>query len=314
MVLNNFDKMSDIGNRPLDEGWWNSILTDEEKYQLDTSLEGNNRISPISNERNNWAELEKVFKNDAILTLKVVGYNRGGLLVQGEGVQGFVPVSHLGDVPCTLGDDERKTILSEYVNNEIQVKIIEFVPREERIVFSERAARAGEGKRKSIFANIHPGDVVTGTVTNITDFGVFVDLGGIEGLIHVSELSWGRVQFPGDILCVGQRIEAQVITISEENARIALSYKRLEKNPWDSIQDIYIVGDVVSAKITHVTKFGAFARLKEGVEGLIHVSTIEMSDDFTDLQSILHKDDCVSVKILHIDPEKKRIGLCLQGD
>ena len=136
MVLDNFDNKSDIGNRPLDEGWWNSILTDEEKYQLDPIVEGNNRISPLSNERNNWITLEEVFKNDAILTLRVVGYNRGGLLVQGDGVQGFVPISHLSDVPCTVSDDERKTILGDYVNNEIEVKIIEFVPREERIVFS----------------------------------------------------------------------------------------------------------------------------------------------------------------------------------
>ena len=124
----------------------------------------------------------------------------------------------------------------------------------------------GNGKRSSrIF---HPGDVVWGTVTNVTDFGVFMDLGGLEGLIHVSELSWGRVQRPGDILCDGQRIEAQVLSVSKENARVALSYKRLMKNPWDSIQEIYSPGDVVTAKISSLTKYGAFARLKEGIEGV----------------------------------------------
>ncbi len=314
MPEESFDGKTDNCDNPADESWWDSILMEEEKYQFEATSDASMKCGPISSEKNDWSALEQIYRNDAIITLKVVGFNRGGLLVQGEGVQGFVPVSHLADTPCSLPNDERKTILMEYMDREIQVKIIEFVPNEERIVFSERAALAGEGKRKTIFENICPNDVVTGTVTNITDFGVFVDLGGIEGLIHVSELSWGRVQHPGDILCVGQRIEALVLSVSEANTRIALSYKRLEKNPWESIQDIYDIGDVVAAKITHVTKFGAFARLKEGVEGLIHISTIEAEESFPDLSKLLHKDDCVSVKILHIDPEKKRIGLCLQGD
>jgi len=313
MNLEPLEERGEDGILQPDEGWWDSILADEEKYQNPQNATAVKTVS-IPIEKNNWGYLEGIYKNDAILKLMVTGYNRGGLLIQGDGVQGFVPVSHLVEAPCAMSEEERKKFLSNYSDKELCVKIIEFVPDEERIVFSERAACAGEGKRKLIFANIHPGDVVTGVVTNITEFGVFLDLGGLEGLIHVSELSWGRVEFPGDILCIGQRIEALVLSVSEQNSRIALSYKRLEKNPWDSIEEIYTEGDVVSAKISSVTKFGAFARLKEGVEGLIHVSTIELPPGVQDFSTYLHKDDCVSVKILHIDSMKKRIGLCLQGD
>lgn len=314
MVIDPTEESQDEGIIQVDESWWDSILAEEEKFLSPSSQSSAGKGQLSSTEKNNWQYLEGIYKNDAILKLMVTGFNRGGLLIQGEGVQGFVPVSHLVEAPCSMTEEERKKFLAAYNEKELSVKIIEFVPEEERIVFSERAATAGEGKRKLIFANIHPGDIVSGVVTNITDFGVFLDLGGLEGLIHVSELSWGRVEAPGDILCVGQRIEALVLSVTEQNSRIALSYKRLENNPWDSIEDIYAVGDVVSAKISSITKFGAFARLKEGVEGLIHVSTIDLPPGITDFSSLIHKDDCVSVKILHIDSDKKRIGLCLQGD
>lgn len=296
-----------------DESWWNSILTDEEKYlekPKDRFIPEKQEISHTV--KNDWTFLESVFKNDEIIQLNVTGYNRGGLLVEGTNIQGFVPVSHLVNIPSNLEEEDRKELIQDYVGKDLSLKVIEFVPEDERIVFSERAALAGEGKRKSIFENIHPGDVVWGTVTNVTDFGIFLDLGGLEGLIHVSELSWGRVQHTGDILCVGQRIEAQVLSVSKENARVALSYKRLTKNPWESIHEIYTPGDVVSAKISSLTKYGAFARLKEGIEGLIHVSTIKLPEDTRRIDEFLKIDQCVQVRILHIEIDKKRIGLSLE--
>lgn len=295
-----------------DEGWWVSLLADEEKNIAD------NNQTFLPNQKTNqchidWDQLADVYHKDAIIELDVIGYNRGGVLVQGQNIQGFVPISHLLDVPNTTTDEERKQLLGEYIGKPLQLKIIEFVPEEERIVFSERAAQAGEGKRKLIFSQIKSGDIVSGVVTNVTDFGVFVDLGGLEGLIHVSELSWGRVEHPSDILTLGQQIEALVLNISEQSARIALSFKRLANNPWDSISELYTPGDLVTATITGITKFGAFARLDEGVEGLIHISTIVFPNGQRDISQILHKNECVSVKILHIDPEKKRIGLCLNN-
>ncbi len=295
-----------------DEGWWDSLLADEEKNFSD--CENPTRYPTQRNViyKNNWDYLRNIYQKDSIIELEVVGYNRGGLLVQGEKTQGFVPISHLVNVQSSASEEEKRKVMVEYVGNNIQLKIIEFVPEEERVVFSERAAQAGEGKRKIIFSKIQPGDTVSVSVTNITNFGIFIDLGWLEGLIHLSELSWARVDHPGDILHLGQTINTLVLSVSEESGRIALSYKRLTRNPWESISDYYNSGDIVSAKITAVTKFGAFARLDEGVEGLIHISTIVFPDGRRDIHKIFKKDDCVSVKILHIDPEKKRIGLCLQ--
>jgi small subunit ribosomal protein S1 len=296
-----------------DEGWWNSLLTDEEKYLQSTNENLNQDRSDFNNPaKNDWETLKTIFTNDEVIQLKVAGYNRGGLLVEGSNIQGFVPISHLVSIPSSVEEDDRKELMQNYLGKELSLKIIELVPEDERLVFSERAALAGEGKRKAIFENIQPGDNVWGTVTNVTDFGVFIDLGGLEGLIHVSELSWGRVQNPGDILCEGQRIEAQVLSVSKENARVALSYKRLVNNPWESILDIYSPGDVVTAKITSMTKFGAFARLKEGVEGLIHISTIHIPEPADSIDQYLKIDQCVQVRILHIDKDKKRIGLSLE--
>ena len=148
-------------------------------------------------------------------------------------------------------------------------------------------------------------------VTNVTDFGAFVDLGGVEGLIHVSELSWGRVQHPRAILQVGQKVQALVLQVSEENSRVALSLKRLQPNPWETLAKRYKPGDVIAAQISDILRYGAFARLEEGVEGLIHISSISLSPDQKDLENILRPGQIVQVRILHIDVDRRRLGLGL---
>jgi small subunit ribosomal protein S1 len=214
-------------------------------------------------------------------------------------------------MPGQTSDDERREILAAYVGRTLCLKVIECEPSLERIVFSERAALAGEGRRKQLFQQLKPGELVTGTVTNVTEFGVFVDLGGVEGLIHVSELSWGRVQHPNDVLKIGQQVQTQVIQISEENARVALSLKRLTSNPWETLVKRYKPGDVVTGTITSVMRFGAFARLEEGVEGLIHISSINMPPGVKDIEKVLQIDQSVQVRILHIEIERRRLGLGL---
>jgi small subunit ribosomal protein S1 len=313
MHHNSLQPDSEFPESPPDEQWWDSLLADEEKNSNDVEYPPASAAPSNPSERTDWNYLEKIYHNDSIISLEVTGYNRGGVLVQGENIQGFVPVSHLVNIATVTDEEERKQLLLEYVGQVLNLKIIEFVPEEERVVFSERAAQAGEGKRKLIFSQVKPGDTVSGTVTNVTDFGVFVDLGGLEGLIHVSELSWGRVEHPSDVLSVGRKIDALVLNISEQSSRIALSYKRLEKNPWETVIHNYYPGIIVSARITGLKKFGAFARLDEGIEGLIHISTMHFPDGVRDISQYLHVNDVVSVKILHIDPEKKRIGLCLEN-
>lgn len=294
-----------------DEGWWSSVLTEEENHSAASKTAAAKPTPPPSMTEEDWDHIRAIYAQDEVVSLVVHGYNRGGLLVSGDGLQGFVPISHLLDLPNGASDEERKRILAEYVNRTIQLKVIECTPEQDRIVFSERAALAGEGCRKQLFNVLKPGACIKGKVTNITDFGVFVDLGGLEGLIHVSELSWGRVQHPRDIVTVGQEIQALILQISEENSRVALSLKRLTQNPWDSIEEHYQPGSVVSAKITGTTRYGAFARLEEGVEGLIHISSIDMPEGVTAVEKVLHPGLMVQVKILHIDADRRRLGLAL---
>jgi small subunit ribosomal protein S1 len=294
---------------PPDEGWWASVLSDEEamKGSKDQPVKA---LEPVKDEGVDWARIRSLFERDEVVDLRVHGYNRGGLLVQGNGFQGFVPISHLVNISPGLVEEERKKILSSLVGQILSLKVIECDPDQDRVVFSQRAALAGQGRRTYLFNSLKPGVMVEGVVTNVTDFGVFVDLGGLEGLIHVSELSWGRVQHPNDIVSLGQNLRTVVLQIFEENGRVALSLKRLDVNPWDEIAGKLKPGDVIPAVITKLAKFGAFARLDEGVEGLIHISTFKLQPGER-LEDLLATGDTVQVRILHIEPDKRRLGLCL---
>lgn len=262
----------------LDEGWWASVMADEETVVPSLAKgQANRLVTSIADTLVDWDHVQDLYEQDEVVRLEVYGFNRGGLLARGDGIQGFVPVSHLVEMPCAVEIEERRKALNTYVGKTLLLKVIECEPAQERIVLSERAALAGEGRRRELFNSLKSGEIVYGTVTNVTDFGVFVDLGGLEGLIHVSELSWGRVQHPTDILRIGDSVRALVLMVSEENGRVALSLKRLCPNPWDILMQNYQPGDIVEASITAIMRFGAFARLKEGVEGLIHISTIRKS-------------------------------------
>ena len=294
----------------IDEGWWASVLADEEAH-ASSQKPSVPKASPPGMGTVDWKEVQSLYERDEVVILQVYGYNRGGILVQGEGIQGFVPISHLVDMPCNASEEDRRIVLNEYVGRKLHLKVIECEPSQERIVLSERAALAGQGRRRQLFNTLKPGEIVHGNVTNVTDFGVFVDLGGLEGLIHVSELSWGRVQHPSTILRVDQPVDALVLMISEENGRVALSLKRLQPNPWEVLISNYKTGDLVPATITSIMRFGAFAKLSEGVEGLIHISTIHMPPGRKDLESYLSVGQRVQVRVLHIDAERRRLGLGL---
>jgi small subunit ribosomal protein S1 len=182
------------------------------------------------------------------------------------------------------------------------------------VVFSERAAQAASGSRNQILERLYPGQCVQGSVTNITDFGVFIDLGGVEGLIHVSEISWGRVRHPSDVLEYGQEVQVHVISIDSDRSRVALSLKRMHANPWETAEERYKVGQVVEAVITSMVPYGAFARLEEGLDGLIHVS--EMGEDVGDArpEELLVEGQHVQARVLHVDAIRQRLGLSLKID
>jgi small subunit ribosomal protein S1 len=302
-----------------DDGWWESVLAEDERHappspsrppmhspvRTETKAEEANKIQP------DWAQVQELYHHDQIVTMKVTGSNRGGLLVEGEGLYGFVPFSHLVEMAGRNDTPDREKILGTYVGQSLRLKVIECVPEDGRIVLSERAALAEPGKRSELFHSLHSGGRVQGTVTNITDFGVFIDLGGVEGLIHISELSWGRVVHPNQIVQMGQSLEVQVLDLSSERCRVALSLKRLLPNPWEKVATDFSVGQVLPAAITSVLSYGAFARLDLGVEGLIHASEM-LLEEGQNVKDVLFLGQQVQVRILHVDAAHQRMGLSLR--
>ncbi|MFM8369796.1 MAG: S1 RNA-binding domain-containing protein, partial [Chloroflexota bacterium] len=285
----------------IDEGWWESVLAEESRHTTQTQRlvppkpEVQKEAGKESTEETvtvNWTQIKDLYLKDRIVDLTVTGHNRGGLLVEGDGLFGFVPFSHLIDL---AGKDnlDRSHDLEPYIGRSLRLKVIECVPEDGRVVFSERAAQTEPGKRAELFHSLHAGQNVSGTVTNVTDFGVFVDLGGVEGLIHISELSWGRVTHPSQFVKLGSIIDVQVLDLAPERCRVALSLKRLLPNPWTNAANEFPIGSVHSAMITSVLSYGVFARLdKFGVEGLVHASEIPheegilLKDILSDGQSI----------------------------
>jgi len=295
-----------------DDGWWASVLAEEESrgpYPAGKPQKTEEAGKPSTD----WGKAGRLYHQDEIISMLVTSFNRGGLLVEGEGLNGFVPCSHLVDLPSQAGEDCREDNLSDYVGRPLRLKIIECMPEESRLVFSERAARAEAGKRPELFNTIQTGQHLSGEVTNVTGFGVFVDLGGVEGLIHISELSWGRVSHPNQICKIGQRVDVQVMEVAPERCRIALSLKRLTTNPWEKAQASYPINMVVPAVVTTLVPFGAFARLEEGLEGLIHTSEIPLPPD-RNIKDFLTPGQNVRVRVLQVDATHQRLGLSLKLD
>lgn len=293
-----------------DDGWWASVLAEEENRAIQAMVRSQ-KIEESVKPSSDWERAILLYRQDGIVELTVSGYNRGGLLVEGEGLYGFVPCSHLVDLPFQLAESHREDYLSVYVSRTLRLKVIECVPEEGRMVFSERAARAEAGKRPALFNTIQPGQHISGEVTNVTEFGVFVDLGGVEGLIHISELSWGRVSHPGQVCQVGQQVDVQVMEVAPERCRIALSLKRLLPNPWEFAQDRYPVNTIVPAVVTALAPFGAFARLEEGLEGLIHASEIPLPPNKT-IKDVLLPGQIVQVRVLQVESSRQRLGLSMK--
>lgn len=299
---------------PLEEGWWESVLAEEgrrgqppprPRSRAEHKTESPEKPAP------DWPRVMELYQQDQIVSLKVTGANRGGLLVEGEGIQGFIPFSHLVEPAASNEPAPRENWMERYLGRTLRLKVIECIPEDGRAVFSERAALSEAGKRSELFHSLQPGQRASGRVTNITDFGVFVDLGGAEGLVHISELSWGRVIHPSQIVRLGQDIQVQVLELSPERCRVALSLKRLLPNPWENAPSALREGAVVPAVITSLVSYGAFARLDLGVEGLIHASEISMPEGAA-VKDVLSEGQAVRVRILHVDASRQRLGLSLK--
>ena len=295
-----------------DDGWWASVLAEEEN-RGPAPAGKLQKTEEAGKPSNDWGKAARLYRQDGIISMQVTSFNRGGLLVEGEGLNGFVPCSHLVDLPSQSDEDCREDNLSGYIGRPLRLKVIECMPEESRLVFSERAARAEPGKRPELFTTIQTGQHLTGEVTNVTGFGVFVDLGGVEGLIHISELSWGRVTHPNQICKIGQRVEVQVMEVAPERCRIALSLKRLTTNPWEKAQASYPINGIVPAVVTALVPYGAFARLEEGLEGLIHTSEIPLPPN-RNIEDVLTPGQNVRVRVLQVDAPHQRLGLSMKLD
>jgi small subunit ribosomal protein S1 len=286
-----------------DNGWQHYNPDDHSGLQSD--------YLPYTNQQD-WAQAKNYVENDLSIELSITGYNRGGLLVTWNSLRGFVPASQLVDFPVDVDEATRRELLSKRVGTSLRLRIIELDIAANRLIFSERAAQVESGQRAAVLSELKPGTVCKGRVTNLCDFGAFVDLGGIEGLIHISELSWGRVGHPRDVLSSGQQIDVYIMAVEPDEERIALSLKRLQPDPWESVEKRYEIGQLVEGNITNVVDFGAFACIEEGLEGLIHVSELA-EGQFLHPRNVIDEGDRVVARILNIDGNARRLGLSLRN-
>jgi small subunit ribosomal protein S1 len=262
-----------------------------------------------------WQTAQEYLEQGKLWEGEVTGYNKGGLIVPFGKLRGFVPSSQLPGAPrAKPAEDKRLDQLKGFVGMKLPVKVIEVDRNRRRLILSARAAeREWRAQMKDqLFAEIKEGEVRHGVVSSLCDFGAFIDLGGVEGLVHVSELSWQRVRHPKEVLKVGEEVDAYVLRVDKERQRVGLSIKKLLPEPWAGVSERYVVNQIVQATITNLVDFGAFARIDAGVEGLIHIS--ELSDTPVNHPTeVVSVGDVVTVKILRIDAEHRRLGLSLKG-
>jgi small subunit ribosomal protein S1 len=262
-------------------------------------------------EEKDWLDAEKLLAEATPFNSKIIGYNKGGLLVPLGRLRGFVPASQISLVRrATLGGDTPDQRWSKMVGEAVKVRVIEVDRERRRLILSERAAlqETRETLKDRLLGELKEGDVRTGRVTSVADFGAFVNIDGADGLVHLSEISWERINHPNEVLKVGEEVQVKVISVDHERRRIGLSIRQLQEDPWMRKVKGLREGQLVEGKITHLTKFGAFARLDEELEGLIHIS--ELSEHrINHPKEVVKEGETVTLRVIKIDPERRRIGL-----
>lgn len=249
-----------------------------------------------------WDDLEQAMKDNSTIMGRVIAKTKGGLTVD-VGVHAFMPGSQVAARPVYN--------LDQFVGTDIPVKVVKLNRRRGNLVVSRRlAVEEEEHTRKShALEHIHEGDSVTGVVKNLTDYGAFIDLGGIDGLLHVSDMSYGRIQHPSEMLHVGDSITVKVLKFDREKERISLGMKQISDNPWETVEDRYIIGTRVVGRVVSVTDYGAFVELEAGVEGLIHISEMTWSRRMKHPSKVVHVGDQVESVVLEVKPKERRISL-----
>jgi small subunit ribosomal protein S1 len=265
-------------------------------------------------EQKGWAEVEKMLEESSSFEGRVDGFNKGGLIVPINGLRGFVPASQLGITRrMAVTGETPDARYSKMVGEAITVRVIEVDRKRRRLILSERAAstETRQSIKERVIESLEEGKVYTGRVTSVADFGAFVNVNGADGLVHLSEISWERVTHPSEVLEVGQEVQVKVINIDREKKRIGLSIRALQNDPWQKKVEKYKVGQLVEGVITRLTKFGAFARLEGDLEGLIHISEISETR-IEHPKEKLHDGEVLTLRIIRIDPDQRRIGLSLR--
>ncbi|MBN1452734.1 MAG: S1 RNA-binding domain-containing protein [Anaerolineales bacterium] len=255
-------------------------------------------------EQEDWERAQAMLGSDETVELEIVGWNEGGLLVAFNKLQGFVPNSLAMELRRVYDRQKRNQIKREKIGDRIILKVVEVQVPERRLVLSELET-AGE-RRKKRLRELNIGDVLTGKAVNLVKFGAFVDLDGVEGLVHISELAWYRVNHPGELIELGEEIEVQVLEIDVERERVSLSHKLLLENPWDEVKERYQQDDLVQVTVSSVQDYGVFARLPVGVDGLIHVSELTNPEHF---QEILSPGDRIFVRVIDMNVDEERVSL-----
>ena len=266
-----------------------------------------------------WRSMQEQFETGVIIEAPVIDHNKGGLIVD-CGIRGFVPISQIVDFPRRPQNDQPRDAAQEiaeklqpFVGRKLRLKILEVNRKANRLILSEKVALYEERreKRDELFSSLQVGQRVTGTIRSIAPFGVFIDLGGIDGLVHKSELSWNKVNNPESGYKVGEEVEAEVIDINHERGRISLSIRRLQPDPWHSTVADFNTGDVIDGTVTKLVNFGAFVRVRDGLEGLIHISELS-HQRVAHPGDVVHEGQQLKLKIISLDSERHRLGLSLK--
>jgi small subunit ribosomal protein S1 len=265
-------------------------------------------------EQISWENVDKMLEENSAIDSKIIGFNKGGLIVAVEGLRAFVPSSQISAIRrMQSSGDTPEQRWQKMVGEPISVRVIEVDRERRRLIVSEKAAstESRQSIKERVLDELKEGEVYTGRVTSIANFGAFINVNGADGLVHLSEISWDHIEHPREALEVGQEVKVKVINIDREKKRIGLSIRVLQDDPWKSRLEKYSVGQLVQGVITRLTKFGAFARLEGDVEGLIHISEIS-ENRIEHPKEVLKEGDVKSLRVIRIDPEQHRIGLSLR--
>jgi small subunit ribosomal protein S1 len=267
-------------------------------------------------EESDWRQVEELMTSGEVHASKIIGYNKGGLIVAVGNLRGFVPASQVSVLRRSEASGDTATPDQKWakmVNQPIRVKVIEVDRERHRLILSERSAlqETRETLKERLLDELTEGSVRTGRITSVADFGAFVNIDGADGLVHLSEISWEHITHPNEVLKVGQEVQVKVIAVDRERKRIGLSIRQTQSDPWMKKVETIKEGQLIEGTVTHLTKFGAFARLGEDLEGLIHIS--ELSEQrINHPKEVVKEGDVVTLRVIKIDGERRRIGLSLR--